>query len=74
MTKIIVNSYPFNYREKMRLILVSDLFGLTAQFVMKENVKRLKRLTQLEQNGWLLLWRNYFLLKDSRIRHNILPL
>jgi hypothetical protein len=34
--KLGVNGCPFNYREKMRLIIVSVLFGQTAQLVMKE--------------------------------------
>ena len=53
--KLGVNGCPFNYREKMRVIIVSVLFGLTAQLVMKENVifQKVKEVTTVRAR-WMV--------------------
>ena len=53
--KLGVNGCPFNYREKMRVIIVSVLFGLTAQLVMKENVifQKIKEVTTVRAR-WMV--------------------
>ena len=53
--KLGVNGCPFNNREKMRVIIVSVLFGLTAQLVMKENVifQKVKEVTTVRAR-WMV--------------------
>ena len=69
--KISVNGYPFNYKEKMRLIIVSVLFGLTAHLVMKENVifQKVKEVTTVRARWMVTFVEDLLPFEGFRIRH-----